>query len=87
MFRQRVECVRAGNTQWGQIWVDQHGKTKSHEPGMWELLSFANHDLGANRLPRIENEGGMRFFVTVRDAAQAKAVLDIISYHGFEFVD
>jgi hypothetical protein len=84
--RQRVVWVRPGQTQWGAVWVGRYGRTKSHEPGEEEHVSFANHDLLRNGLPTLEREN-QSLVVTIANEAEAIRVLRVVRYHGFEFAD
>lgn len=83
---QRLVWKRPGQTQWGQGWVEQYGRTKTHEPGEEEHIGFANHDLRHNGLPILRREG-RDLVVSVADDAEAMRVLRIVRYHGFEFED
>lgn len=86
METQVVLWTRAGQTQWGAGWVERYGQTKSHEPGEDEHIGFANFDLRGNGLPELRRSG-RQIVVLLHDLQEARRVLEIIRYHGFEYSD
>lgn len=77
-----VRWARDGNIQWEDWWVRRHGYRRTRQPGEKEHISFANHDLLLNGLPRLREheDGSMSIDVTPQNEPVVRHLLDD---HGF----
>lgn len=85
-----VVWKRQGSVRWERDWVEAHGQSRSHIPGLEEHMSFANFDLnqaGYNKIYR-DAKGALKielpdYFISI---GPRSAVQQILANHGFELM-
>jgi hypothetical protein len=88
MSSYRVVWARQGSVRWEEWWLEDHGPSRSHIPGLDEHLSFVNFDLTHNGLNPVTKAATGELQIDITEGHQVISALalarDILQDHGFE---
>jgi len=84
--RSSWKWIRQGKVAWRRDWVDKYGPSRTHIPGLYEHIGYANFDLKRNNLPTIaKDDAGELYVMAIRPLTEAEMVqihAEMLGYFG-----